>query len=136
MSTQPVHILFVEDEAFFRDFYGKELEKNGFSVSYAKNGEDALILLKKKTFDVVVTDLIMPMMSGTRFLDALGGRVPFIIVLTALSGETDRQDALNKGARYFCIKDETDAATLVGLIHLCLKSKDPLVSKQKRHKKI
>lgn len=108
-------ILFVEDEPYYQTIYKTGLEEAGAKVTLANNGQEALDFLKKHTPNLIITDLIMPEMSGMRFLEELNKKHLPVIVLTALEGETDRQDALNAGAHYFCSKLDTNPEALVTL---------------------
>jgi signal transduction histidine kinase len=60
----PTQVLIVDDERDFLEILGRRLGMKGFIVSTATNGEDALKLVKERTFDVVVLDLKMPGMDG------------------------------------------------------------------------
>lgn len=109
-------VLFVEDEQFHQKLYGDAMVEAGFKLSIAKNGEEALAFLERQSFDVVVLDLIMPLMSGQRFLEEAKKHKTPIIVLTTLEGDTDRQDALNAGAKHFLTKSDTSPDKLVDVV--------------------
>lgn len=64
-------ILVVDDEADIRALLRTVLERDGYSVSEAGNGADALAACNEALPDLILTDLLMPQMSGTDFLDAL-----------------------------------------------------------------
>lgn len=108
-------ILFVEDEPYYKTIYGTALVNAGATVTYAKNGKEALELFKKHKPDLIITDLIMPEMSGMKFLNELNKKNTPIIVLTALEGETDKQDAIDAGAAYFCSKMDTNPEALIAM---------------------
>jgi two-component system chemotaxis sensor kinase CheA len=57
-------ILVVDDTQFFRDVVARYLTEHGYRVSTAEQGEDALALLAREEFDLVVSDLEMPVMDG------------------------------------------------------------------------
>ncbi|MFH1404276.1 MAG: response regulator [Candidatus Altiarchaeota archaeon] len=57
-------ILLVDDEPEFRDIYSKVLKSNGFEVTNAENGIDCINKLRRNDFDIVLIDLLMPLMSG------------------------------------------------------------------------
>ena len=70
-------ILVVEDQAALRRLMMVTLERAGYRVEGAANGEEALAILRSgKTFDVMVTDLVMPGMNGRQLADALGDVSP------------------------------------------------------------
>ena len=62
--TKPVNILLVDDGQEIRESYTELLASGGHRVTQAKGGREALAILREKTFDVVVTDLTMPVVSG------------------------------------------------------------------------
>src|SRR5687768_4790109 len=106
-------VLFVEDEQYHQELYGEALKSAGLDLVIARNGQEALDQLKQRKFDAMVLDLIMPLMSGQRFMDEAKKHQTPIIVLTTLEGDTDRQDALNAGAKKFLTKSDTSPAQLV-----------------------
>ena len=106
-------ILLIDDDAYFRDFYGGALQKAGFTVAAAENGEEALEKLKHNTYDLLVVDLVMPLMSGSAFLKAVKGHKIPRIVLSTLGGKTDKADAKKEGAEQYLEKSQTTPTDLV-----------------------
>jgi DNA-binding response OmpR family regulator len=96
-------VLVVDDEANIRDLCSLYLEREGFGVITAKDGESALLLAREQCPDLIVLDLMLPKKSGyevTRELRADGGairNVP-ILMLTARSEDVDRIVGLELGA--------------------------------------
>ena len=81
-------ILLVEDQAAVRSLIARALEESGYEVTQATQGEHALELWEKKgPFDLVATDVVMPVMGGARLVEELKRRVPEVRVLF-LSGYT------------------------------------------------
>jgi two-component system, OmpR family, response regulator ResD len=66
-----VKILIVEDEKDVRLSFRKYLEKENYQVEEASNGKDALLLLEKEKFDVVVLDILMPGMTGVEVAERI-----------------------------------------------------------------
>ena len=66
-----IHILVVDDDKSTRMFLSAVLKKNGYTVSTACNGEDALELMDKEHIDLVVLDIMMPKMDGYEFTSIL-----------------------------------------------------------------
>lgn len=120
MSGAPFRLLLIDDDAYFRDFYSEALKKANFVVDTAKNGEEGMQHIEKQHYDVVIIDLVMPLMSGSAFLDAIKRRKTKRIVLTGLAGETDRSDALKAGADLFLEKSQTTPSDLVKHINTLL----------------
>ena len=80
-------ILVVDDEADIRTFLKTILEDEGYSVSTAESGKDALAKLKKDVFDLVLLDFFMPEMSGRELAETIradpklkGTRLAFLTV--------------------------------------------------------
>jgi two-component system, OmpR family, response regulator MprA len=104
-ATKP-HVLVVEDDKAVRESLRRSLEFNGYTVSLAGDGADALAMIGSTRPDVVVMDVMMPRLNGleaTRALRAAGNDVP-IIVLTALDAVGDRVDGLDAGADDYLTK--------------------------------
>jgi two-component system alkaline phosphatase synthesis response regulator PhoP len=82
-------ILIADDEPDIREFLGYFLKKNGFTIYFATNGQEACEVAQEVLPDVILLDLMMPVMNGfdasrlIRANDQLNGT--FIIVLSALS---------------------------------------------------
>lgn len=72
MSNQTLKILVIEDNDDIRELLTEALKTEGFSVKSAIHGRDALDMLQKldERFDVILTDLTMPVMDGWQFLKA------------------------------------------------------------------
>jgi len=92
----------VDDDDAIRQMVGAVLEEEGYQVELASNGEEALELIGKKRIDLVVLDILMPVMDGwevaSRILcDDQTRQIP-IVFLTALSSYTDQL----KGWRMGC----------------------------------
>lgn len=106
-TDQPT-VLLVEDEPAQREVLSYNLEAEGFRVSSADNGEDALILVDEALPDIIVLDWMMPNVSGIEVCRRLKSRpetrsIP-IIMLSARSEEVDRVRGLETGADDYVIK--------------------------------
>jgi len=101
-------ILVVDDSEVLRRIVVFNLVKNGYTVSEASDGEEALQKLKESTPDLVILDIMMPKMNGFEVLKVMKqdenlSKVP-VIVLTAKGGENDLQEGLKLGADIFLTK--------------------------------
>ena len=105
MSAAP-HLLFVDDEAALRGLMAERLAERGFEVVEADSGERALELLDQFAFDIVITDLRLPGIDGTRVIEAARERYPGIvaIVITGYGTVKDAVDAIKRGASDFIAK--------------------------------
>jgi len=81
-------VLLVDDEPAVRDMLARLLTHGGYDVSTAENGFDALLQLKRTFFDVIVSDLNMPKMSGFEFLSVVRRRFPSISVVASSGAYT------------------------------------------------
>jgi len=103
----PIQVLHVDDEAVFLKVAKQCLEMQGiFQVETASSVEEAMGKMKKKTFDVIVSDYVMPEKDGLEFLKELrdsGNDVPFII-FTGRGREEVAIKALNLGADRYISK--------------------------------
>lgn len=66
----PLSILIIDDEESIRDLLGAILQHHGHKVSVAATGRAALLLLGTETYDVMITDIIMPDMDGIEIIAA------------------------------------------------------------------
>lgn len=78
-------ILVVDDEEQIREILTHMLEEEGYAVHTAENGEEGLTLAGKYAFDLVVTDMIMPVKDGLKFIMELRRDYPDLPIL-AISG--------------------------------------------------
>jgi len=109
MSNKKWRILIVEDEEPLREVLALKLNKAGMETEFASDGEQALYLLNKKTFDLILLDLMMPKKNGFMVLTDLRARndkTP-VIVLTILNQEEDIEKAKMLSAKDYYIKHQT-----------------------------
>lgn len=100
------HLLFVDDEPALRRLTADRLTEQGFEVVEAESGERALELLDQFAFDLVVTDLRLPGIDGTRVIEAARERYPAIVavVITGYGTVKDAVEAIKRGASDFIAK--------------------------------
>ncbi len=106
-SGQP-RVLLVEDEPAQRTVLAYNLEAEGFAVTQADNGEDAMVLVEEEDPDIIILDWMMPKVSGIEVCRRLKMRpetrgIP-IIMLSARAEEVDRIRGLETGADDYVIK--------------------------------
>ena len=106
-SDQPT-VLLVEDEPAQREVLAYNLEADGFRVTKAENGEEALLLVEEAMPDVILLDWMLPNVSGIEVCRRLKSRtdtkrVP-IIMISARSEEVDRVRGLETGADDYVVK--------------------------------
>ncbi len=108
MATDHPRVLVVEDEPAQREVLAYNLEAEGFEVSKAGNGEEALLLVDEDMPDIIVLDWMMPNLSGIEVCRRLKTRhetrsIP-VIMLSARSEEVDRVRGLETGADDYVVK--------------------------------
>jgi len=100
-------ILLVEDEANMARTLAKNLARAGHAVDHAPHGEEALARLAETTYDVVLTDLKMPVLDGMGLMRAMHERQlsPAVVVLTGFGTIESAVEAMKLGAADYLIKD-------------------------------
>ncbi|NIN62456.1 MAG: response regulator, partial [Gammaproteobacteria bacterium] len=95
-----VHILFIDDETGSREGLTLLLEKEGFQVDAVAAGEEALQLLSRKSYDVVITDLFLPGVSGIDILKHIKEQLlPCnVILITGNASAESAVEAMKEGA--------------------------------------
>jgi len=98
-------ILVVDDESLYQHLLRVNLEKEGYDVLTAGNGADALEIVSNRHPDLVILDILMPILDGIKACERIRqfSNVP-IIILTALGEEQDRVKGLNVGADDYVVK--------------------------------
>jgi len=112
-------VLIVEDEAALVTMLRYNLEKEGFDVCTAADGEEALIQIAERKPDVVLLDWMLPLVSGIevcrQIRRAPASRTLPIIMLTARGEEGDRVRGLNSGADDYIVKPFSPAELIARL---------------------
>ncbi len=108
-------ILVVDDERNQREILGAILKSEGYNPLLAGGGEEALRILEREPVDLVLTDLIMPGMTGEELIDAVLSRTPGMpILLTSAYGTIQTAvEAIKKGAYYYFEKPVDRARLLI-----------------------
>lgn len=107
MEEQKVKILVAEDERMLLKTMSFFLEKKGFVVVPATDGDMAISLLRKEPFDLVITDINMPYASGMEILHLIRDELKLltpVIVLTSVGLESTALNAFDLGASEFITK--------------------------------
>ena len=100
------HILLAEDDADFGSILKQYLEMSGFSVEWAQDGEEALQIFQKGSFNICVLDVMMPKKDGFTLAEDIidiNPGVPFIF-LTARKMKEDKLKGLKLGADDYVVK--------------------------------
>ncbi|KIN65726.1 Response regulator [Sulfitobacter noctilucae] len=107
-TAQPHHILIVDDSRMQRHILSRTLARWGFTVTEAASGEDALARCAETFPDLIVSDWMMPGMSGIEFCEKFralsGDRYAYFILLTSISEKKEVARGLDSGADDFLTK--------------------------------
>ena len=103
-----IHVLIVDDQALNRILLSKMLEQEGYKISVAYNGLDALNVLKREPIDVVLLDVLMPVMDGFEAAEKIKQQysevyLP-IIFITSLEDQASFEHCLEVGGDDFIHK--------------------------------
>jgi two-component system, probable response regulator PhcQ len=121
MSRPPMHrILVVDDEDNVRNAIRRSLRKEGYELFFASEPSEGLTILKENRIDLVISDHLMPNMTGLEFLKIVHNRHPDCMRIM-LTGHADMQtaiDAINQGEIYRFLTKPWDDTELKVTIHL------------------
>jgi two-component system cell cycle response regulator len=115
-------ILAVDDQRYFRELLEGMLAEEGFEVQTASGGKEALEILDRAAFDILLTDLVMPQMEGNDLVRRVKQRNPEqdIVVVTGIVDVKTAVESIKLGASEYLLKPfdrETLAHTLEGVLH-------------------
>jgi len=113
-------VLVAEDSLTTRTLERNILEAAGFDVTTAVDGEDALIKLHEKSFDIVITDVQMPRLDGLALTSRIKKDDRFknipVILVTALQTESDKRRGIEVGADAYLTKATFDQKHLLEIV--------------------
>lgn len=125
-KTVKKHILIVEDDLALNDAFSTVLRKEGFNVSCAFNGQEAFDLVLRDSVDLILLDIIMPVMDGTEFLRRVKSKalkIP-IIVFSNLDSQNNVSEVYKLGATHYMLKAWASPKELVKIVKRTLASQD------------
>ena len=117
MADQKKTILLVEDEPLLANLLKQRLEKEGFAIFHAPDGEEALKVMKTLQPDLILLDIILPKISGFEFMERLRndpafGKAP-IVIISNLGQESDVEKGKVLGAIGYFVKAKMSIEDLV-----------------------
>lgn len=114
-------ILLVEDDKSLREIYGVRLLAEGYDIVSAGDGEEALAMAIKERPQLIVSDVMMPKISGFDMLDILRSTTETkgikVIMMTALSSEDQRARGVALGADRYLVKSQVGIEDVVRTVH-------------------
>ena len=122
-------ILLVEDDKSLREIYGIRLAAEGYDIVSAGDGEEALAMAAQVKPDLIISDVMMPKISGFDMVDILrqtpGTQDIKVIMMTALSSEDQRVKGESIGADRYLVKSQVGIEDVVNVVHEVLGDKAP-----------
>lgn len=120
-------VMVVEDDASLREIYSIRITAEGYDVVSAGDGEEALAVAVREKPDLILSDVMMPKISGFDMLDILRSTPETakikVIMMTALSAEDQRQRGERLGADRYLVKSQVGIEDVVNTIHEVLGDK-------------
>ncbi len=120
------YILIVEDDEFISDVYMRKLAMEGFEVSLARDGEEALRAIRDRKPDVLLLDIMIPLKDGFQVLSELRADAGLsdirVVVMSNLSQGKDIAHAKELGALDYIVKSNISLPDMVQRIRKALAS--------------
>ncbi|MGB3023740.1 MAG: response regulator [Candidatus Saccharimonadales bacterium] len=114
-------IMLVEDDKSLREIYGVRLLAEGYDIVSAGDGEEALAIAVKERPQLIISDVMMPKISGFDLLDILRSTTETkdirVIMMTALSSEDQRLRGEQLGADRYLVKSQVGIEDVVRIVH-------------------
>lgn len=114
-------IMLVEDDKSLREIYGVRLLAEGYDIVSAADGEEALAMAIKERPRLIISDVMMPKISGFDMLDILRSTTETkdikVIMMTALSSEEQRQRGEQLGADRYLVKSQVGIEDVIRVVH-------------------
>jgi len=106
-ESKPIRILYMEDDPGLARLFKKRLERAGYVVDIARDGEEGLAMYEAGSYDVVATDQHMPVQTGLEVIRILAARGPLppMIMVTGTGSEQIAVEAMKLGAGDYIVKD-------------------------------
>ena len=125
MPAKPSKILIIEDEKFISKAYQLGLAHEGFKTIAAYNGQEGLVMAKKEKPELILLDIIMPVMDGLTMLKELRGQEwgkdMKVLVLTNSNDQANNTDSAHLNVIDFLLKSEWSIELLTKKIKEILK---------------
>lgn len=114
-------IMLVEDDDSLREIYSIRLTAEGYAIVTAHDGEEALAVAVRERPDLIVSDVMMPKITGFDMLDILRSTPETkdikVIMMTALSSEDQRVRGESLGADRYLVKSQVGIEDVVNVVH-------------------
>lgn len=117
------NILIVDDEEMVREPIAEFLRSKGFSVQEASNGDEALKKFKAKSYNLVITDMHMPGMSGMELIRSMHEKSPALeVIVFSAHGTEATKDKLDRMGVYGYLDKPVKQEALLKMVHDAIRS--------------
>jgi DNA-binding NtrC family response regulator len=115
-------ILVVDDDEMVLEVLNRQLKQLGYEVSTASDGQEAWEMVQKKNFEVIITDLEMPKMTGQELIEKVKNHSPatVVIVLTGFGSLDSARESIHAGCDEFLLKPLEDVKLINLVVKRCL----------------
>ena len=120
IEDKKAKILIIEDEEVINKTYADELRDEGFAILIAKNGQAGLELALREKPDLILLDILMPVMDGLAMMDTLrqkdlyGKNVPIILLTNLSANEEGIMKAITKNEpAYYLVKSDWNLSAVM-----------------------
>lgn len=119
-------VLIIDDSKMSRDMLRITLEQSGIEAKSAADGKEALAILEKESFDLIILDLILPGLDGFGLLTMIK-ELPLcthtpVIILSGRDSKEEKEEAKRLGAAYYMVKHLVHPADVLKTINVFLNS--------------
>lgn len=118
--SERIQILVVDDSITTRTLEKSILESRNYQVTLAVNGKEALDILQKKKFSLVITDVMMPIMDGFTLTEQIKKKEELrdmpVIIVTSLGSDAEKKRGIDVGADAYIIKNEFESGNLLDIV--------------------
>lgn len=125
-------VMVVEDDASLREIYSIRITAEGYDVVSAGDGEEALAVAVREKPDLILSDVMMPKISGFDMLDILRSTPETanikVVMMTALSADDQRARGERLGAERYLVKSQVGIEDVINTIHEVLGDKPTTTS--------
>lgn len=105
-ARRTARVLVVDDELHVRSMMSSTLERHGYAVKMVSSGREALAVIEKESYDLILTDIVMQDVNGIALLESVHGQHPNlpVVMVTAIHDISVAIDAMRRGAYDYLLK--------------------------------
>ena len=97
MEQSPKHILLVEDDQFLLNLIGPKIEREGFALTIAKNGQDGLAEVQRSMPDLILLDIVLPDLNGFEILEKIKANEALSSIPVVILSNLGQPENIKKG---------------------------------------